>query len=37
MDHSTMQGVEFVDHVLQQRDETVWIPRGESADAQGIR
>jgi protoporphyrinogen oxidase len=30
MDHSTMQGVEFVDHVLFGEHETVWIPRGES-------
>jgi protoporphyrinogen oxidase len=37
MDHSTMQGVEFADHLLNGTDETVWIPRGESADAQGIR
>jgi len=29
MDHSTMQGVEFVDHVLSGEPETVWIPRGE--------
>ena len=30
MDHSAMQGVEFVDHVLLGEPETVWIPRGES-------
>jgi protoporphyrinogen oxidase len=30
MDHSTMQGVEFVDHVLLGAPETVWFPRGES-------
>jgi UDP-galactopyranose mutase len=29
MDHSTMQGVEFVDHVVLGEPETVWIPRGE--------
>ncbi|HEX3623074.1 MAG TPA: FAD-dependent oxidoreductase [Acidimicrobiales bacterium] len=29
MDHSAMQGVEFVDHVLHGDPETVWIPRGE--------
>jgi UDP-galactopyranose mutase len=28
MDHSAMQGVEFVDAVLHGRPETVWIPRG---------
>ena len=31
MDHSAMQGVEFVNHVLCGTPETVWIPRGESA------
>ena len=30
MDHSTMQGVEFVDHVLLGAPETVWFPRGET-------
>ncbi len=29
MDHSCMQGVEWVDHVLSGAPETVWIPRGE--------
>ena len=29
MDHSAMQGVEFVNAVLQGEPETVWIPRGE--------
>jgi protoporphyrinogen oxidase len=29
MDHSAMQGVEFVNHVLFDEPETVWIPRGE--------
>jgi UDP-galactopyranose mutase len=29
MDHSTMQGVEFVNHVLFDEAETVWYPRGE--------
>jgi UDP-galactopyranose mutase len=37
MDHSTMQGVEFVDHVLGGQAETVWIPRGESPLGEGIR
>jgi UDP-galactopyranose mutase len=37
MDHSTMQGVEFVNHVLAGDDETVWIPRGEGARGEGIR
>ena len=37
MDHSAMQGVEFVNHVLFDEPETVWIPRGESAEAAGIR
>jgi protoporphyrinogen oxidase len=36
MDHSAMQGVEFVDHVLAGEPETVWIPRGEGAGV-GIR
>ncbi len=35
MDHSAMQGVEFVDHVLSGQPETVWIPRGEGARAEG--
>jgi hypothetical protein len=30
MDHSAMQGVEFVNHVLFGQPETVWIPRGET-------
>ncbi|HEX2119000.1 MAG TPA: FAD-dependent oxidoreductase, partial [Acidimicrobiales bacterium] len=29
MDHSAMQGVEFVNNVLEDEPETVWIPRGE--------
>jgi protoporphyrinogen oxidase len=37
MDHSAMQGVEFVNHVLEGEPETVWIPRGESEEGQGIR
>ncbi|HUQ62282.1 MAG TPA: FAD-dependent oxidoreductase, partial [Acidimicrobiales bacterium] len=37
MDHSAMQGVEFVNHVLAGEDETVWIPRGEGEQGQGIR
>jgi len=37
MDHSTMQGVEFVNHVLFGDPETVWIPRGEGAAGDGIR
>ena len=37
MDHSAMQGVEFVDHVLSGEPETVWIPRGEGAAGSGIR
>jgi protoporphyrinogen oxidase len=37
MDHSAMQGVEFVDHVLAGADETVWIPRGEGDAGAGIR
>ncbi|HEX3542204.1 MAG TPA: FAD-dependent oxidoreductase [Acidimicrobiales bacterium] len=37
MDHSTMQGVEFVNCVLLGEPETVWIPRGEGAAGQGIR
>ena len=37
MDHSAMQGVEFVDHVLSGEPETVWIPRGEGEEGSGIR
>ncbi|MEY2471473.1 MAG: hypothetical protein QOK28_802 [Actinomycetota bacterium] len=37
MDHSAMQGVEFVNHVLHGDDETVWIPRGEGAAGEGVR
>jgi UDP-galactopyranose mutase len=37
MDHSTMQGVEFVNHVLSGEPETVWIARGESEAGAGIR
>ena len=37
MDHSAMQGVEFVDHVLSGEPETVWIPRGEGDEGAGIR
>jgi len=37
MDHSTMQGVEFADHVLKRCPETVWIPRGESPAFDDIR
>ena len=37
MDHSAMQGVEFVDHVLAGEPETVWIPRGEGGQGEGIR
>jgi UDP-galactopyranose mutase len=37
MDHSAMQGVEFVNHVLYGEPETVWIPRGEGAAGLGIR
>lgn len=37
MDHSAMQGVEWVDHVLDGAPETVWIPRGEGAAGEGIR
>jgi hypothetical protein len=32
-----MQGVEFVDHVLNGQPETVWIPRGEGDTGAGIR
>ena len=37
MDHSAMQGVEFVNHVLHGDSETVWIPRGEGEAGAGIR
>jgi UDP-galactopyranose mutase len=37
MDHSAMQGVELVNHVLHGDDETVWIPRGEGAAGEGVR
>jgi UDP-galactopyranose mutase len=37
MDHSAMQGVEFVNHVLANEPETVWIPRGEGEQGRGIR
>ena len=37
MDHSAMQGVEFVNHVLFGDPETVWIPRGEGGAGDGIR
>ncbi len=37
MDHSTMQGVEFVNQVLLGEPETVWIPRGEGSGGEGIR
>ena len=37
MDHSAMQGVEFVNHVLLGDPETVWIPRGQGASGEGIR
>jgi protoporphyrinogen oxidase len=37
MDHSAMQGVEFVNHVLHGDPETVWIPRGEGEAGAGIR
>jgi UDP-galactopyranose mutase len=37
MDHSAMQGVEFVNHVLDGEPETVWIPRGEGEVGAGIR
>ncbi|MBW3613736.1 MAG: FAD-dependent oxidoreductase [Actinobacteria bacterium] len=37
MDHSTMQGVEFVNQVLLDDPETVWIPRGEGTAGEGIR
>ncbi|MEY2398504.1 MAG: hypothetical protein QOJ00_1678 [Actinomycetota bacterium] len=37
MDHSAMQGVEMVNHVLHGDPETVWIPRGEGAAGEGVR
>jgi UDP-galactopyranose mutase len=37
MDHSAMQGVEFVNHVLHGEPESVWIPRGEGEAGRGIR
>ena len=37
MDHSAMQGVEFVNAVLCGEPESVWIPRGEGAAGDGIR
>lgn len=37
MDHSTMQGVDFVNHVLRGEPEQVWIPRGEGQAGAGIR
>ena len=37
MDHSVMQGVEFVNHVLDDVPETTWIPRGEGAAGAEIR
>ena len=37
MDHSCMQGVEWVNHVLHGDPETVWIPRGEGEAGAGIR
>jgi protoporphyrinogen oxidase len=37
MDHSCMQGVEFVDHVLAGEPERTWIPRGEGGGGEGIR
>jgi protoporphyrinogen oxidase len=37
MDHSTMQGVEFVNTVLHGDPETVWIPRGEGEAGAGVR
>ena len=36
MDHSAMQGVEFVNAVLRGEPETVWIPRGEGEAGEGI-
>jgi UDP-galactopyranose mutase len=37
MDHSFMQGVDFVNHALLGEPEQVWIPRGEGAAGAGIR
>ena len=37
MDHSAMQGVEFVNSVLFGEPETVWIPRGEGEHGAGMR
>jgi protoporphyrinogen oxidase len=37
MDHSAMQGVEFVNQALLGEPETVWIPRGEGEVGEGIR
>ncbi len=37
MDHSAMQGVDFVNHVLRGEPEQVWIPRGEGEGGSGIR
>jgi hypothetical protein len=37
MDHSAMQGVEFVNEVVAGEPETVWIPRGEGEAGAGIR
>jgi UDP-galactopyranose mutase len=37
MDHSAMQGVEFVNQVLAGEPESVWIPRGEGEAGSGIR
>ena len=37
MDHSTMQGVEFVNHVLAGAPEQTWIPRGEDAGLEAVR
>jgi len=36
MDHSAMQGVEFVNAVLHDEPETVWIPRREGAQGDGV-
>jgi protoporphyrinogen oxidase len=37
MDHSCMQGVEWVNHVLHGEPEQTWIPRGEGAAGEGVR
>jgi len=37
MDHSAMQGVEFVNHILHGEPETAWIPRREGEMGSGIR